>query len=343
MAQLRSPYLGSGGSGGYSSPAGGAGGGSIRLIVTGTLTNNGTITANGTGAGGCSGGGSGGSIYTTAGTLAGTGVFQAGGGSGAGCSAGGGGGRVAVYYYINNGFNAANVTANGVNTGRNGTVVFSNTPQFRFVTPAAGVSVLHGTTTVSWSADAVDFSADSVDVTITGPLAFTVGAGIFPIGSYTWDTTTVPDGRYSLRLILHDGAGNVLNQIQRSIVVNNTVVWHTGTITGNQEWTASQVQGLDGIVIIPSGVTVTIDPGTVVKALPGAQIVVEAGGVLNALGGQSDPVIFTTFDDSSLGGDTDYNAGQTLPTAGEWQGVSSRPAASTTPTTTRRFSTPLQR
>ena len=314
--------LGSGGSGGYASPAGAPGGGAIRLIVTGTLTNNGVVSANGAGAGGCSGGGSGGSIYASASTLAGAGVFQVNGGSGSGCNAGGAGGRVAVYYYINNGFNGASVTATGVNSGQNGTVVFSNTPQFRWVTPASAVTVLHGSSSLSWAADAVNYSTDSVDLTISGPLAFTAGTNMSTLGSYAWDTTTAPDGRYSLRLVLHDNAGNVLNTLQRSIVVNNTVVWHSGTITSNQEWSASQVHGLDGIVYIASGVTLTIDPGAVVKALPGSEIVIESGGVLNAAGTQAQPVIFTTFDDSSQGGDTDYNAGQTLPSPGEWQGIS---------------------
>ena len=90
--------LGSGGSGGYVSPVGGAGGGAIRLIVSGTLTNNGAITANGGYGNNCSGGGAGGSIYVTTGTLAGAGVFKANGGAAPNCSNGGGGGRVAVYY-----------------------------------------------------------------------------------------------------------------------------------------------------------------------------------------------------------------------------------------------------
>ncbi|MGB7985008.1 MAG: Ig-like domain repeat protein, partial [Terracidiphilus sp.] len=314
--------LGSGGSGGYASGAGQAGGGAIRLMVTGTLTNNGLVTANGIGVGGYAGAGSGGSIYATATTLAGTGVFQANGGGAPTSTTGGGGGRTAIYYYANNGFNQASATANGENSGQNGTVVFSNTPQFQWVTPASGVSVLHGSNTLSWSADAVNFSTYSVTLTISGPLAFTAGTNLSPLGSYQWDTTTAPDGRYDLRLVFYDANGNDIKELPRTVVVNNSVVWHSGTITANQEWTADKVQGLDGIVTIPSGVTVTIDPGTVVKALPGAQIVVQSGGILNALGGSSNPVIFTVFNDSSVGGDTDFSNGQSVPSPGEWNGIS---------------------
>ena len=77
----------------------GSGGGAIRLVVTGTLTNNGVISANG---GGGESGGAGGSVWVTTGTLTGSGIFTAIGGSGSG--SGGGGGRVAVYYSTGSGF-----------------------------------------------------------------------------------------------------------------------------------------------------------------------------------------------------------------------------------------------
>src|SRR3990167_8881031 len=98
--------LGSGGgSGGDPS---GNGGGAIRLNISGTLTNNGTISANGgSGSANCGttsaeggAGGSGGSIWVTTGTLAGSGTFSANGGNGqytGYCtSGGGGGGRIVI-------------------------------------------------------------------------------------------------------------------------------------------------------------------------------------------------------------------------------------------------------
>ncbi len=96
--------LGSGGGWAYSNYyAGGAGGGMIRLIVNGTLTVDGTLSANGVqggqGAYGAAGSGSGGSVYLTAGSLAGGGVISANGGDGRdpSRSGGGGGGRIAIY------------------------------------------------------------------------------------------------------------------------------------------------------------------------------------------------------------------------------------------------------
>ncbi len=93
---------GSGGGGNPTSYSGAAGGGAIRLIVTGALLVNGRISANGgDGNGQGFGGGSGGSVWLTAGTLAGAGTISANGGAGNELGSGGGGGRVALQYAVN--------------------------------------------------------------------------------------------------------------------------------------------------------------------------------------------------------------------------------------------------
>jgi hypothetical protein len=93
--------LGSGGTAGCSQP-GGNGGGAIKLTVAGTLTNNGSILANGGAGTGYGSGGSGGSIWLQTSTLAGSGIISANGGDRGGnattINPGGGGGRVALYY-----------------------------------------------------------------------------------------------------------------------------------------------------------------------------------------------------------------------------------------------------
>jgi len=316
--------LGSGGGSRCCGSVAGAGGGAIRLLISGTLTNNGIISANGaTYTGWQAGGGAGGSVYIATGTLAGAGSISANGGPG-GEDGGGGGGRIALYYVSNSNFNANAMTVAGggpsAAAGLPGTIVFSNTPQFLWLAPTG--NVLHGTEHLQWLAEAVDLTSTTVNVAASGPQILTIGSTLSANAGLNWDTTTIPDGRYELRLVFHDANGNDLQELPRTVVINNSVVWHTGTITSNQEWTAAAVQGIDGIVIIPSGVTVTIDPGTIVKALPGAQILVQSGGILNALGGASNPVIFTAFDDGSVGGDSDFTGGQSLATPGQWNGIS---------------------
>ncbi|SHJ79052.1 hypothetical protein SAMN02745216_02253 [Desulfatibacillum alkenivorans DSM 16219] len=102
---LTSPEeLGSGG--GYCTQyafSGGAGGGAIRMVISGTLTLDGSITSNGAnGANGqyaSAGGGAGGSIWITANNLEGNGSLYANGGNGIpwyGHGGGGGGGRIQI-------------------------------------------------------------------------------------------------------------------------------------------------------------------------------------------------------------------------------------------------------
>jgi hypothetical protein len=100
-------------------------GGAIKMIVGGTLSNSGTISANGDSAiAATSGGGSGGSVWLTVGTLSGAGTISANGGSASNLvSGGGGGGRVAIYFSTNlfSGSIAAHGGA-GTNSGGAGSV-----------------------------------------------------------------------------------------------------------------------------------------------------------------------------------------------------------------------------
>ncbi len=105
--QLNAPNsLGSGGGRGAilgTITPGGSGGGVVTMNVTGALTVNGSITADGDPGPYPAGGGSGGSICINAGTLAGAGLLSANGGAASTSSGGGGGGRVAVAC-VTNGF-----------------------------------------------------------------------------------------------------------------------------------------------------------------------------------------------------------------------------------------------
>lgn len=111
---------GSGGGGATAWP-GGSGGGAIQVIVTGTLTVNGRISANGgSPAIGGAGGGAGGSVWLTVGTLTGSGAIFANGGAGdLPFGGGGGGGRIAVHY-TSNSFTGALTAWGGSGTNRGG-------------------------------------------------------------------------------------------------------------------------------------------------------------------------------------------------------------------------------
>jgi len=92
-------HCGSGGGDRDSNRWGGAGGGSIKLVVSGTLTINGSVKANGEDAWWQrGGGGAGGSVWIECGTLSGSGFISANGGDGKGWNRGGGGagGRIKI-------------------------------------------------------------------------------------------------------------------------------------------------------------------------------------------------------------------------------------------------------
>ncbi|MCA9517539.1 MAG: hypothetical protein KC635_21510, partial [Myxococcales bacterium] len=97
---VQAPALMGGGGSNYFTSPGGAGGGVIRLVATGTLTVSGTIAADGVvGTNQYAGRGAGGAVQLDAGALAGAGLVTTNGGdAGTQFGGGGGGGRVAIAY-----------------------------------------------------------------------------------------------------------------------------------------------------------------------------------------------------------------------------------------------------
>lgn len=73
----------------------------------------------------------------------------------------------------------------------------------------------------------------------------------------------------------------------------------SGTITSNTTW--SGVIELDGIVTVKDGATLTIQPGTFIKAKPNTIgegsgiLVITKTGHINATGTESQPIIFTSY------------------------------------------------
>jgi hypothetical protein len=85
-------------------------------------------------------------------------------------------------------------------------------------------------------------------------------------------------------------------------VVDLTIA-RAGSITANETWTANNVYKLVGKVVVEDGVTLTIEPGTIVKGEEGtgtlaSALVIAQGGMLNAVGTDSAPIIFTSVLDN---------------------------------------------
>lgn len=115
--------------------------------------------------------------------------------------------------------------------------------------------------------------------------------------------TVVPDGATTGTVMVVNQQGQVESQqIFEVIPPNPSVKFVTGELTQSQSWTPEYIYVIEN-VSLPQGVTLTIQPGTIVKII-NFGIDVNNGGVITAVGTYDRPIIFTGFADDSAGGDT---------------------------------------
>jgi hypothetical protein len=69
-----------------------------------------------------------------------------------------------------------------------------------------------------------------------------------------------------------------------------------GTLTSDLTLVTGTEYGLTDALIVPEGITLTIEPGVVVKATTGSDVYVaiQQGGIINAEGTSSNPIVFTS-------------------------------------------------
>lgn len=83
----------------------------------------------------------------------------------------------------------------------------------------------------------------------------------------------------------------------------------TGAINQNTTWTNDKIYQLNQKVVVEDGVTLTINPGTIIKGTPGSgslasALIVARGGKINAVGTAESPIIFTSTSDNIDAGQT---------------------------------------
>ncbi len=212
-ANPSSTYSGSGG-GIYSPSIGGSGGGFLQFYVSGSLQQDGLISANGgNGSGPGGGGGAGGGIYMNINSLTGSGSITANGGIGANnIGGGGGGGRIALYFNSNNfsGTFSANGGA-GYGTGGGGTIYFktNNAPRGQVIVDNAGQTGADTT----WSA------SSTTDLTLRNGGSCFISSGGTSFGNLTVGTN-------GLLLVGTNANSTTLNAI-------NVIVQPGGSITAD--------------------------------------------------------------------------------------------------------------
>ncbi len=103
------------------------------------------------------------------------------------------------------------------------------------------------------------------------------------------------------------------------------IIVKTGILTENETWTPENVYVLEGKVVVGEGVTLTINPGTIVKGEEGDEtlasaLVVDQDGKLIANGTEDEPIIFTSILDNIQPGQTS-GTNLTINDTGKWGGI----------------------
>ena len=146
----------------------------------------------------------------------------------------------------------------------------------------------------------------------------TIGVGLPTVGNLQWDTTRVPDGLYELQVLFRNQLGELVGRAIRDVVVNNQIAVHEGLLQADETWSANQLHVVRSDVFLRAGVTLTIEPGAIVKMAPLTKIGVEDGATFRALGTDQLPIMMTSLADDSFAGDTNLDAAQSRPLPGEW-------------------------
>ncbi len=151
--------------------------------------------------------------------------------------------------------------------------------------------------------------------------------------SYTWSfgdntTSTQADaqfahsyaqpGIYRIKLTAQSSAGTDTTS-QRVSVGCGTVVQVPATIAAATTWTACNVYVVSSNTSLKS--TLTIEPGTVVKFMPGVNLTLSGNGRLLATGTASAPIYFTSYHDDAHGGDSNGNGAATAPARKDWRNI----------------------
>ncbi|HPM84808.1 MAG TPA: FG-GAP-like repeat-containing protein, partial [Candidatus Anammoximicrobium sp.] len=184
--------------------------------------------------------------------------------------------------------------------------------------------------------DAASFAPADDVVSFTGPQGAIAVTGFQWIDPRTLEVRFAPQsgtGSYTLLVgpNVLDTAGNAMDQSgnglcgaspgdQFQATVNIPV---GGALTEDTTWTPENgAIVVTSTIYVPEGITLTIQPGTIVKFAAGAGIHVH--GTLLAAGTAASPVVFTSLKDDVAGGDTNGDGEGTAPAAGDWVGIAMR-------------------
>src|ERR1700676_4314234 len=148
---------------------------------------------------------------------------------------------------------------------------------------------------------------------LTGAIAVHFGttAGTVTSNSATSLTVTSPAGTVGGDVTVTTSNGTSATSTADKFTYMSIFQPCGGPITSDSELPSGNYQ-INCSIDVPSGITLTVAPGAILKFNTGDQITVE--GTLHAVGTTSQPIVFTSINDQSVGGST----GNGSPAAGDW-------------------------
>ncbi len=117
-------------------------------------------------------------------------------------------------------------------------------------------------------------------------------------------------------------------------------------LSQNLYLTNDKIWIFNGVISVPSGITLTIEKGTIIKVRPGnddyvGSLIIEKGGKLIAEGTESEPIIFTDVDDLINYSSNGISPNRSRFDRGKWGGIlicGSAPAGKVTPSYLANYS-----
>ena len=127
---------------------------------------------------------------------------------------------------------------------------------------------------------------------------------------YALQTVTLPDDiLLSYQTVFNEcSALNKINFISRP-----SIALHAANITSDETWSATECHVVLGTISIASSATLTVEEGAIIKFVAGAGLNVQKGSTLIANGTGTAPIVFTMYEDDTIGGDTNLDGSLTEP------------------------------
>jgi hypothetical protein len=144
---------------------------------------------------------------------------------------------------------------------------------------------------------------------------YATGSGTFSLTGNTFSDNAIAAGAISFGSLIFTHSGNTVS----ATGLHGFVV--SGTMEASQTWNAGDAPYIvSSSLAIPSGTTLTIEPGAIIKFIDHNGLI-DVHGILNANGTAATPIYFTSLRDDTIGGDTNGDGSATTPGAGDFEAI----------------------